>query len=67
MGYTDLQKRTEIARELGIRRRMFPLMVARGQITQDEAEAWIDILTAIWHDYDEPEIRRQRQFEFEDG
>jgi len=46
---------------------MFPLMVARGQITQDEAEAWIDILTAIWHDYDEPEIRRQRQFEFEDG
>jgi hypothetical protein len=40
-------------------------MVARGQITRDEAEGWIDILESIWKDYEERHHRRQRQFEFE--
>ena len=43
---------------------MFPLMVARGQITQEEADSWIDILKEIWHDYDEEKNRRQRTFMF---
>ena len=64
MGYTRLQKRTEIARELSMRRKVYPRMVADGRITQDEAEHWIDILEAIWSDYEEATDRRQKEFPF---
>lgn len=67
MGYTRLQKRTEIARELNMRRKVYARMVADGRITQDEAERWIDIMEAVWRDYSEEPDRRQREFEFEDG
>ena len=67
MGYTDLQKRVELSRELALRRRMYPMLVAKGQITKDEAEGWIDILEAIWADYDEETNRKQRVFQFPDG
>jgi hypothetical protein len=43
---------------------MYPVMVAKKFITQDEAEAWIDIIEAIWADYEEREDRRQRAFSF---
>jgi len=64
VGYTRLQKRTEIARELAMRRRVYPRMVADKRITQDEAEHWIDIMESIWSDYEEDADRRQKEFSF---
>jgi polyhydroxyalkanoate synthesis regulator phasin len=64
VGYTRLQKRTEIARELNMRRKVYARMVADGRITQDEAERWIDIMQAIWSDYEEAADSRQKEFPF---
>jgi len=65
MGYTRIQKKTEIAREIAMRRKVYPRMVADGRITQDEAEHWIEIMQEIWRDYDEEPDRRQKSFTFE--
>jgi polyhydroxyalkanoate synthesis regulator phasin len=64
MGYTRLQKRTEIARELAMRRRVYPRMVAEGRMSQDEAERLIDIMESIWSDYEEAADRRQKELPF---
>jgi hypothetical protein len=64
MGYTRLQKRTEIARELAMRRRVYPRMVSDKRITQQEADSWIDIMESIWADYEEDADRRQKEFSF---
>jgi len=66
MGYTRKQKRDELGRELGMRRRLYPLWVKQGRMSAEDAESQIKIMAAIYDDYVEVD-RMQKQFDFSDG
>jgi hypothetical protein len=42
-----------LQRELAIRERIYPIRVANGKMTQQEAEFELDVLQAILKDYEE--------------
>lgn len=49
--FTAAEKRAEVQRELGMRRRVFPQWVSAGRIDQATADRRIAILEAIAKDY----------------
>jgi len=67
MGYTRKQKRFEISREIALRRRVYPKMVAQGRMSQTEADHWIEIMTEIWADYADEGLKGQKELKLVDG
>ena len=51
--FTAREKLSEIERELGMRRRVYPRKIAEGHLKQSKADAQIAILEAIAADYRE--------------
>ncbi len=49
--FTDRQKRDELAREINLRKAVYPGMVRARRMTHEESEQRQAILTAIWQDY----------------
>lgn len=53
MSITRDQKRRCLERELRMRKRVYPSLIGRGKMTQQEADREISIMTAILADYPE--------------
>ena len=49
--YTDLDKLTEIEREIRMRQKVYPGLIAKNTITQKMAKKQIAIMEAIAEDY----------------
>jgi len=49
--YTDLDKLSEIERELMWRRRVYPRLIAKEDLTRNQADRQIAIMQAIAEDY----------------
>lgn len=49
--YSDLDKLTEIERELRWRRRVYPRLIAKENLTVEQAHKQVKILEAIAEDY----------------
>lgn len=49
--YTDEEKLNEITRELAMRKKVYPGLIARGSLTMANASRQIDIMRAIANDY----------------
>jgi hypothetical protein len=56
MSFTDERKRKCLARELMMRRRVYPQWVASGRMTSQEAEEEIAVMEAILTEYQEPDL-----------
>lgn len=50
-GFTAREKLKEVEREIGMRRRVYPGQIARGNLSDATAERQIAILQAIADDY----------------
>ena len=57
--FTADEKYKAILRELKHRRSLYPLLVSRGRMTQEQAKHELEIMTAIGQDY-EHELERER-------
>jgi hypothetical protein len=49
--FTNEQKRDELAREINIRKTVYPGVIRSGRLTHEQAERQTAILTAIWQEY----------------
>lgn len=49
--YTAAEKLAELEREIAMRRRVYPGLVLRGQLKQQQADDRIAVLSAIAEDY----------------
>lgn len=49
--FTDREKRDELAREVNLRKSVYPGMVRQGRLTHQQAERQKAIMYAIWLDY----------------
>lgn len=50
--FKDVEKLTELKREIRMRHSVYPRWIARGMLTQDEADRQIAILEAVAADYE---------------
>ena len=62
--FTAAEKRREMQRELGYRRRVYAKMVADENMTQVESDRRIAIIEAIIRDYEQEEEREAPTFNF---
>lgn len=50
--FTDQDKRKALAREINLRKSVYPGLIRRGRMTSEQAENEIAVFTEIWNEFD---------------
>lgn len=61
--FTNDQKRDELAREVNMRKALYPSLIRQGKISQQQADRQLAIISEIWTEYAQKASDDQKQRE----